>query len=261
LVSLFRTNNPVIARVNGHAMGGGLGLVAASTFAVASTDAKLGTPEVDVGLFPFMIFAVLERIMMRRRLMEMVLFGQKLTAAEAAAAGLVNVAVAPPDLDAAVAEYAGKIAEKSPIALRLGLEALRDTDGLGLTEKVPALSERLMACLGTEDAREGLTAFLEKRAPKSGAVAFARWGAPTRSTSSTPAASSRHASASPSSSTTACSSRWAFTADRWAASTSATSPPTPWFRVSARWMVGWCAPRPTTSPSRAGASVRSVKKK
>ncbi|HEX4474182.1 MAG TPA: enoyl-CoA hydratase-related protein [Polyangiaceae bacterium] len=166
LVSLFRTNKPVIARVNGHAMGGGLGLVAACTFAVASTDAKLGTPEVDVGLFPFMIFAVLERIMTRRRLMEMVLFGQKLTAAEAAAAGLVNVAVAPADLDAAVAEYAGKIAEKSPVALRLGLEALRDTDGLGLTEKVPALSERLMACLGTEDAREGLTAFLEKRAPK-----------------------------------------------------------------------------------------------
>jgi len=71
---------PVIARVNGAAMGGGLGIVAASTFAVASTDAKLGTPEVNVGLFPFMILAVLERVMARRPLLEMVLSGGKLDA-------------------------------------------------------------------------------------------------------------------------------------------------------------------------------------
>src|SRR5688572_29423320 len=71
LLALWRAQKPVIARVNGHAMGGGLGLVAASTFAIAASDAKLGTPEINVGLFPFMIMAVLERVMGRRALIEM----------------------------------------------------------------------------------------------------------------------------------------------------------------------------------------------
>jgi len=166
LLAMWRTTKPIVARVNGHAMGGGLGLVAASTFAVASEDAKLGTPEVEVGLFPFMIYAVLERVMTRRRVVEMMLFGQKLTAAEALAAGLVNRAVPAAELDETVRAYTKQIASKSPSTLRLGLEALRDVDELGLEEKLPLLAERLARCLGTEDAREGLMAFLEKREPK-----------------------------------------------------------------------------------------------
>jgi enoyl-CoA hydratase/carnithine racemase len=113
-----------------------------------------------------MILAVLERVMGRRRLVEMVLFGQKLDAEEAARVGLLNRAVPAAELDQAVGEYTKKIAEKSPITVRLGLEALADTDALGFTEKLPILSERLAACLSTEDARKGLTAFLEKRQPK-----------------------------------------------------------------------------------------------
>ena len=166
LKALFRTTKPVVARVNGHAMGGGLGLVAASTFAVASTDAKLGTPEIDVGLFPFMIFSVLERMMTRRRLVEMVLSGGKLSAEEAKDAGLVNRVVPPEELDRAVEAYTKMVSAKSPSTVRLGLEALRDTDELTMDEKLPILSERLARCLGTEDAREGLMAFLERREPK-----------------------------------------------------------------------------------------------
>lgn len=165
LLALWRTTKPVIARVNGHAMGGGLGIVAASTFAIASTDARLGTPEIDVGLFPFMILSVLERVMTRRRLVDMLLSGGKLSAEEAAEAGLVNAAVAPDALDAAVLAKTQMIASKSPMTVRLGLEALRDTDGLTLEAKLPILSDRLAQCLGTEDAREGLMAFLQKRAP------------------------------------------------------------------------------------------------
>lgn len=164
LLALFYAQKPVIARVNGHAMGGGLGLVAASTFAVAATSAKLGTPEIDVGLFPFMIYAVLERVMTRRRLVEMMFSGAKLTAEEAAEAGLVNKAVPDADLDAAVAHYTELIAAKSPSTVRLGLQALRDTDGLRVAEKLPVLSDALARCLATEDAREGLMAFMEKRA-------------------------------------------------------------------------------------------------
>jgi enoyl-CoA hydratase/carnithine racemase len=166
LLALFRTTKPVIARVNGHAMGGGLGLVAACTFAVASTDAKLGTPEIDVGLFPFMIFSVLERVMTRRRLVELVLSGGKLTAEEAKEAGLVNRVASPEELDAAVAGYTDMIASKSPSTVRLGLEALRDTDELTMEAKLPILSERLGRCLATDDAREGLMAFLERRTPR-----------------------------------------------------------------------------------------------
>lgn len=166
LLALTRSKKPVIARVNGHAMGGGLGIVAASTFSVASKEAKLGTPEVDVGLFPFMIYAVLERVMNRRRLMEMILFGEKLTAEEAAASGLVNRAVPADELDAAVAHYTDRVARKSPITLSLGLSAVADVDGMKMTESLPLLQERLAQCLATDDAREGLMAFLEKREPK-----------------------------------------------------------------------------------------------
>jgi enoyl-CoA hydratase/carnithine racemase len=165
LLAFCRTTKPIIARVNGAALGGGLGLVAASTFALASSNAKLGTPEINVGLFPFMILAVLERVMPRRRLCEMMLGGEILAAEEAKRVGLVNQVVAPEGLDAAVTEYTEMIASKSPLTMRLGLEALRDTEQLTLEEKLPILSERLVACLGTEDAREGLTAFLQKRKP------------------------------------------------------------------------------------------------
>jgi enoyl-CoA hydratase/carnithine racemase len=166
LLALWRTTKPVIARINGHALGGGLGLVAASTFAIASTEAKLGTPEINVGLFPFMIMAVLQRVMPRRRLVEMMLSGERLSAEQAEAVGLVNKAVAPAELDAEVSRIATMIASKSPSTIRLGLEALRDTEELSLDDKLPILSSRLLACLGTDDAREGLMAFLEKREPK-----------------------------------------------------------------------------------------------
>lgn len=165
LLRLWRSPKPVIARVNGHAMGGGLGLVAACTFAVAASDAKLGTPEVKVGLFPFMILAVLERVMGRRALTEMMLSGKHLSGDEAARLGLVNKAVPADSLDAAVAEYTDMIAEKSPSTVRLGLAALADTEDLGLDEKLPILEQRLHECLATDDAREGLMAFLEKRQP------------------------------------------------------------------------------------------------
>ncbi|HEU4533349.1 MAG TPA: enoyl-CoA hydratase-related protein, partial [Polyangiaceae bacterium] len=89
LLALVRAPKPIVARVNGHAFGGGLGLVAASTFAVAAEGAELGTPEINVGLFPMMIMAVLTRLMPRRRLLEMMLLGERLTAAEARDVGLV----------------------------------------------------------------------------------------------------------------------------------------------------------------------------
>jgi enoyl-CoA hydratase/carnithine racemase len=166
LLSMTRATRPIVARVNGHAMGGGLGLVAASHFAVAQRGAKLGTPEVNVGLFPMMIMAVLQRVVPRRRLLEMMLFGERMDADQAVAAGLVNRAVDAAELDAAVKRYTDQIVSKSPITLRLGLEAFAAQDDLDLEAALPLLRERLAGCLATDDAREGLMAFLEKRSPK-----------------------------------------------------------------------------------------------
>jgi enoyl-CoA hydratase/carnithine racemase len=166
LLALAKSDKPVVARVNGHAMGGGLGLVAASTFAVASTEAKLGTPEIDVGLFPMMIMAVLARLVPRRRLLEMMLTGEKLDAQEAARLGIVNRAVAPDQLDAEVKRVTDAIASKSPITVRLGLRAFAAQDDVDLEKALPLLRDRLAECLSTDDAREGLMAFLEKRQPQ-----------------------------------------------------------------------------------------------
>lgn len=166
LLALVNASKPVVARVNGHALGGGLGLVAASHFAIGARGAKLGTPEIDVGLFPMMIMALLQRHVSRRKLFEMMFLGQRLTADEAAACNLLNRAVDPGALDAAVDEVTSALASKSPITVRLGLEAFAAQDDLDLESALPLLRERLAGCLATDDAREGLMAFLEKRPPK-----------------------------------------------------------------------------------------------
>jgi len=166
LRTMTRTRKPIVARVNGHAMGGGLGLVAASTVAIASTEAKLGAPEVKLGLFPFMIYAVLDRVMPRRRLTEMLLCGERLSAEEAARVGVVNRSVPPAELDAAVKAVTDSLIAASGTAVRLGLAAINEVDALPFDEKLPILAQRLGECLATADAREGLTAFFEKRPPK-----------------------------------------------------------------------------------------------
>jgi enoyl-CoA hydratase/carnithine racemase len=165
LLAMCHSTRPIVARVNGHAMGGGLGLVAAATFAIASTDAELGTPEINVGLFPMMIMAVLARLVPRRKLVEMMLSGDRLKADEAASVGLLNRAVAPDQLDAAVQSTVSMLLSKSPAALGLGLDAFALQDDLPLADALPRLRDRLAAILATDDAREGLTAFLEKRKP------------------------------------------------------------------------------------------------
>ncbi len=166
LLAITRSPKPIVARVNGHAMGGGLGIVAACHFAVASRVAKLGTPEVNVGLFPMMIMAVLARVVPQRRLLEMMLFGERLDADTAASIGLVGKSVDADALDAEIDRITQNVAAKSPITIRLGLEAFTAQADLALADALPLLRDRLAGCLGTDDAREGLMAFLEKRAPK-----------------------------------------------------------------------------------------------
>ncbi len=165
LLAMTRFEKPIISRVMGVAMGGGLGLVAASHFAVLSSETKLATPEINVGLFPMMIMAVLSRSVPRKRLMEMMLLGEKFDAARALELGLATRVVAPTELDAVVERLVEQLASKSPSSLRMGLRAFAAQDDLALADSLPMLRDGLASLLATDDAREGLTAFLEKRAP------------------------------------------------------------------------------------------------
>ena len=166
LLRFRELGKPTIARVPGVAMGGGLGLVAACDFAVACESAVLGTPEIRRGLFPMMIMAVLSRVVPRRKLLDMMLLGEKLDARTALEYGVLSHVVSDAELDETVATLARKLAAQSPTAMRLGLWAFHHQDGKSLDEALPWLRDQLYAMLSTEDAQEGLRAFFEKREPK-----------------------------------------------------------------------------------------------
>lgn len=166
LLAMTRYTRPIIARVEGVAMGGGLGLVAASHFAIASESAVFGTPEISRGLWPMMISAVLARTVARRDLLEMMLLGAKMSSADAVRLRIVNRAVPSDQLDAEVLTLAKSLAAKSPTAIARGLSAWAKQGDMALEEALPMLREELFSLLGTDDAREGLMAFMEKRAPQ-----------------------------------------------------------------------------------------------
>lgn len=166
MLAMVRMDKPLVARVHGPAMGGGVGLLAACHFALAAQEVTIGLPELNVGLFPMMIMAVLARTMPRRALLEMMLLAQKLDADSAVRVGLLNRAVPAAELDAAVGELARSLAQRAPVAMRRGLAAYGRLGDQTMQEALPALRDELYALLGTEDAREGLLAFMEKRSPQ-----------------------------------------------------------------------------------------------
>ena len=156
---------PVVARINGHCLAGGMGIMLACDIVISRNDAKFGTPEVNVGLFPMMIGALIYRNVLRKKAMEMVLLGQKLSAAQAQEIGLVTRTVAPQKLDAEVTGTLKRLAEKSPIGMKIGKQAFYAMADMPFEDAVDFLSEKIMDVAATEDAREGITALIEKRKP------------------------------------------------------------------------------------------------
>ncbi|MGF7160223.1 enoyl-CoA hydratase/carnithine racemase [Rhodoligotrophos appendicifer] len=156
---------PIIARVNGHALAGGLGLLCACDLAVAVDTATFGTPESKIGLFPMMILPYMMRTLSRRRLMELCITGDPLTAAEALEAGLVNKIVPAAELDGAIEAYLGRIVARSPSAIRLGKMGFHAMQDMGLRQAFEYAQLMLPMMARTEDAREGMRAFGEKRQP------------------------------------------------------------------------------------------------
>ncbi|MDQ3264694.1 MAG: enoyl-CoA hydratase-related protein [Myxococcota bacterium] len=165
LLRLASAPKPTLARLNGHALAGGLGLVLACDLAVAADDVQLGTPEIDVGLFPMMLMALLQRHLGRKRALELVVTGDRLPASSALEWGLLNRVVPRAELDGAVAVLAEKVAGKSGAVLALGRKAFLTAEDLPLAPAVEFLASQLSLNVLTDDAAEGVTAFLEKRPP------------------------------------------------------------------------------------------------
>jgi enoyl-CoA hydratase len=149
-----------------HVLAGALGIALACDLIVASERASFGTPEINIGTFPFMIMALIYRNVPRKKANELLLLGERWTAQEALAAGIVNRVVAEGELDAAVGEWARKLAGKSPVIMRLGKEAMRRQLDMPLDEALDYLRAQLTLAMSTEDIVEGVGAFFEKREPQ-----------------------------------------------------------------------------------------------
>ena len=169
LARLFRDmwelGKPIIARVRGYALAGGFGLALACDLVVASDDSQFGTPEIDVGLWPYMITVPLMRSMPPKVALELMMTGRRVAADEAARIGFVNRVVAPDELDAVVGELAATLASKSPAIMKLGRDSFYAAWDLAAEEALRLLHPMLTVTTNTEDAAEGLAAFAEKRRP------------------------------------------------------------------------------------------------
>ncbi len=164
--ALGELGKPSILAANGHVLAGALGIALACDLIVAKEGAGFGTPEINVGLFPFMIMALIYRNVPRKKTTEMLLLGERLTADEAREAGIVNKVVPAEEFDAAVADWAAKLASKSPLIMRLGKDAMWRQLDMPLADALDYLRSQLTIELSTEDAIEGVTAFFEKREPE-----------------------------------------------------------------------------------------------
>jgi enoyl-CoA hydratase len=168
-VRLFRLigelGKPSVCAAGGHVLAGSLGIALACDLVIAKEGAEFGTPEINVGTFPFMIMALIYRNVPRKKTNELLLLGDRLTAAEAVECGIANKVVAPGEFDAAVAEWAEKLARKSPIAMKLGKDAMFRQMDMAFADALEYLHAQLTIALSTDDIVEGVTAFFEKREP------------------------------------------------------------------------------------------------
>ena len=156
---------PTICAANGHVLAGALGLALACDLIVAKAGARFGTPEINVGAFPFMIMALIYRNVPRKKTTELLLLGEQIEAEEAERIGIVNRVVPEEGFEAVVAEWAEKLASKSPVLMRLGKDALLRQQDMAFVEALDFLRAQLTIAFSTEDIHEGVKAFFEKREP------------------------------------------------------------------------------------------------
>ena len=161
-----RLGKPSLCAANGHVLAGGLGLALSCDLVIAKEGAKFGTPEINVGAFPYMIMSIIYRNVPRKVVNEMILLGERLSAEDAVRHGLANRVVPDEKFDAAVADWAAKLASKSPVLMRLGHDAMYRQQAMALDDALEFLRSQLSLTMTTEDILEGVQAFFEKREPE-----------------------------------------------------------------------------------------------
>src|SRR5437588_7218521 len=157
---------PTICAANGHVLAGALGIALACDLILAREGARFGTPDINVGVFPFMIMALIYRNVPRKKATELLLVGEQISTEEAERIGIVNRVVPADQFDDAVREWALKLASKSPAIMKLGKDAIFRQQDMALADAFDYLRSQLTIALSTEDIEEGVKAFFEKREPR-----------------------------------------------------------------------------------------------
>jgi len=164
-LTMERLGKPIVGCVNGHALAGGFGLAMACDLLVAAETATFGTPEINVGLWPMMVMAIIGRNMPRKRATQLYMTGERIDAATALEWGIVNEVVPVADVRGRARELAGTLTRKSPLIMRLGRDAMYRIDSMDLESALRYLQSQLTIVTLSEDSKEGVRAFLEKREP------------------------------------------------------------------------------------------------
>ncbi len=163
---LGELGKPSLCAAGGHVLAGAFGIALACDLIVAKEGVTFGTPEINVGAFPFMIMALIYRNVPRKKTNELLLLGDRIDAREAAEIGIVNKVVKAGEFDAAVDDWARKLASKSPLIMRLGKDAMFRQQDMAFLDALDYLRAQLTVALSTDDMSEGVKAFFEKREPQ-----------------------------------------------------------------------------------------------
>jgi enoyl-CoA hydratase len=161
-----RLGKPSLCAANGHVLAGGMGLALSCDLVIAREGARFGTPEINVGAFPYMIMSIIYRNVPRKKVNEMMLLGEQISAEQAVEYGLANKVVPADEFDQAVDEWATKLASKSPVLMRLGHDAMYRQQDMAIDDALEYLRSQLSLTFSTEDIQEGVKAFFEKREPE-----------------------------------------------------------------------------------------------
>src|SRR6188472_2064367 len=161
-----RLGKPSLCAANGHVLAGGMGLALSCDLLIAKEGATFGTPEINVGAFPYMIMSIIYRNVPRKKVNEMMLLGDRVSGNDLVAYGLANKVVPEDEFDDAVADWAGRLASKSPVLMRVGHDAMYRQQDMALDDALEYLRSQLSLTFTTEDIVEGAQAFFEKREPK-----------------------------------------------------------------------------------------------
>lgn len=164
-VLMSELGKPIVGRINGHALAGGFGLACSCDILVAIDTATFGTPEINVGIWPMMIQAILSRSIPRKVLLEMEMLGDRWTASQLQTLGVVNRVVPHEQLDSTVNEIAEALSKKSPVAMRLGRDSFYRQQDMDFRAAMHYLHGQFLLVSQTEDSREGIKAFFDKREP------------------------------------------------------------------------------------------------